>query len=252
MRRVQHPPPRALRGLAAGWLSVWLLVPAAAPASTLAQGEWSAALQPEAATQSPPSPPPPPSPAEGATPGLPEPPAPSTPSTPPAPPADVPPQFVPAHPPAQAPSDAALEPLRAAHRSARAAILMSLPVPGWGQLYADSPFWASVAYGTQMWFLGNILLEQRRLERQKAARDREPLGSDNRELREAYIQEHHERIRDFIWWSGGALLVIALDSYVSVALADFDHPGVPTPDLDHPWPDQQHGGGLALQLHWRF
>ena len=38
-----------------------------------------------------------------------------------------------------------LDRLRAEHRSARKAVVMSMVFPGWGQLYADSPFWASLA-----------------------------------------------------------------------------------------------------------
>jgi len=100
--------------------------------------------------------------------------------------------------PAQAQDDADLEPLRRAHRSAKAAILMSIPVPGWGQLYADSPFWSAVAFSAQSFYLGHVLLERRRVERQRVLRDRLEPGSLDRELRDAIVQEHWERVRDFI------------------------------------------------------
>lgn len=149
-----------------------------------------------------------------------------------------------------------LEPLRRAHRSAKAAILMSMPVPGWGQLYADSPFWSTVAFTVQSFYMGNVLLERRRAERQRVLRDRLDPGGLDRELRDAVVQEHWERVRDYIWWSAGAMLLISLDAYVSIELADFDANDPPTPDLDRDWdPGPSEGGdgaGLALRLHFTF
>lgn len=127
-----------------------------------------------------------------------------------------------------------LEGIRAAQRSRRAAVAMTAVVPGWGQLYADTPFWGAVGFGVQMFYLGNIVMERRRVEREKVARDLET-DPDRRELRTLLVAEHRERARDFSWWAGGAFLVLALDAWVSVELADFDDPGVPTPDLDAPW-----------------
>ena len=37
-------------------------------------------------------------------------------------------------------------------------------------------------------------------------------------------------MKDFVWWSGGALLIIALDAYVGAHLFNFDQDAVPVPD----------------------
>jgi hypothetical protein len=158
-------------------------------------------------------------------------------------------------PEAQAPASGGdgLEQARLAHRSTTAAILMSVPLPGWGQLYADSPFWGVVAFGAQMWFYGNIALELRRHERQRVARDAEAEGSALRERRDALITEHSERVRDFVWWAAGSLLLVSLDAYVSVQLVDFDAPEPPTPDLDRQWTlAPPRGGVVALALSLPF
>jgi len=157
-----------------------------------------------------------------------------------------------------------LDKLRAETRSARTAVLMSFPVPGWGQLYADTPFWSVVAFASQSWFLGNALMERRRLERQKVQRDRvrdalAAAGGEDGDLlnqldyRNRLVTEHRERARAFLWWAGGAYLIVALDAYVSVELATFDSDDPPTPDLDRDWTEPvDDGEELRLSLHWRF
>jgi len=146
-----------------------------------------------------------------------------------------------------------LDGLREAQRSSTAAIFMSLVVPGWGQLYADVPFWGTVAFATQMYFLGSILMESRRVERQSVRRDREAIGSTFRAARDEYVTEHRERARDFVWWSAAGFLIVALDAYVSVELAGFDDDDPPTPDLDREWTRSGGSGdGFALRLNFDF
>ena len=147
----------------------------------------------------------------------------------------------------------ALDELRRAERSGRTAVFMTMVFPGWGQLYADSPFWATAAFGAQMYFLGSILMEARRVDRASVRRDRAPEGSTERVFRDDYVVEHRERSRDFVWWSAAGFLIVALDAYVSVELADFDDPYPPTPDLDREWDDTDDAGdGVALQLDFDF
>lgn len=151
----------------------------------------------------------------------------------------------------------ALERLRRDNRSAKTAIFMSAVVPGWGQLYADSPFWSVVAFAVQMYYVGNIVMEGRRAERESVRRDREEPDSALREARTLLVTEHRERARDYVWWGAGGLLIIALDAYVSVELADFDNPYPPTPDLDKEWDREDEesspaGAGLAVRLDFAF
>ena len=155
-----------------------------------------------------------------------------------------------------------LDVMRAANRSARLAVLMSFPVPGWGQMYADAPFWSVVAFASQSWFLGSALMERRRLERQKVKRDHyralvqtdpdDQLALAELEFRQRLVDEHRERARDFLWWAGGAYLIVALDAYVSVELAGFDSDSPPTPDLDKDWEAGDDGEGASLSVHFRF
>jgi hypothetical protein len=138
-------------------------------------------------------------------------------------------------------------------RSTTAAVLMSVPLPGWGQLYGDAPFWGVVAFGAQMWFYGNITMQLRRQERQRVSRDQAPPGSAEREVRDALVTEHSERARDFIWWAAGSLLLVSLDAYVSVQLVDFDSPNPPTPDLERGLgAELPHGGVVAVTLQLPF
>ena len=142
---------------------------------------------------------------------------------------------------------------RFAERSTTAAVLMSIPMPGWGQFYGDTPFWGVVAFSAQMWFYGNIAMQMRRQERQRVARDAFEVGSPEYEFRDALVTEHSERARDFFWWAAGSLLLVSLDAYVSVQLVDFNSPVPPTPDLDQGLGSEvSHGGVVALTLHLPF
>ena len=108
-----------------------------------------------------------------------------------------------------------------------------------------------MGFSVQMYYYGRILMENRRQERQRVARDQEEPG-DVRDFRTQLVSEHGERARDFVWWSMGALLILSLDAYVSVQLSGFDNPNPPTPDLDRDWNDTGDGGGLALKLNFGF
>ncbi len=148
---------------------------------------------------------------------------------------------------------ASLEPIRRAQRSARLGVGMTMVVPGWGQLYADSPFWGVVAFSVQMFYIGSIVLEGQRADRARVRRDAQEPGTPDYEFHDDLVTEHQERRRDFAWWSAAGYFVIALDSYVSVSLADFDDPGVPTPDLDRDWTQSgASGAGIALSIDFGF
>ena len=104
-----------------------------------------------------------------------------------------------------------------------------------------------------MYFLGSILLEDQRVDRAEVRRDEFDPGSADYEFYDGLVTEHRERRRDFVWWSAAGYFVIALDAYVSVSLADFDDPGVATPDLDKELqPTRPYGEGIALRLNFAF
>jgi len=156
-------------------------------------------------------------------------------------------------PPVELTPGESLDPIRGAQRSARLGVGMTMVVPGWGQLYADSPFWGVVAFGVQMFYVGSIVLEGERMDRARVDRDRFEPGTEDYLFRDELVTEHRERRRDFMWWAAAGYFVIALDSYVSIELADFDDPGVPMPDLDKQWMRQEPSGeGVALRLNFGF
>ena len=90
-------------------------------------------------------------------------------------------------------------------------------------------------------------------DRARVERDQFEEGTEDWIFRDNLVTEHRERRRDFVWWSAAGYFVIALDAYVSVSLADFDDPGVPTPDLDRELePIRPYGEGIALGLNFGF
>lgn len=114
--------------------------------------------------------------------------------------------------------------------SATRAVMMTPLFPGWGQLYARNSWQAALGFGSEMYFWTNMLVRDRRAVR---ANDYgESLGVDdpNRVRYREIADENWEQMRDFAWWSGGVLLIIALDAYVGAHLYDFDSDPVPVPD----------------------
>ncbi|MBK7769977.1 MAG: hypothetical protein IPI48_05445 [bacterium] len=114
--------------------------------------------------------------------------------------------------------------------NATGAVVMTPLFPGWGQLYADGGWRAALAFGAEMYFWSNLLSRDRQARRDLEFADTLPEG----DLRHAFVvnlaTEHKEQMRDFVWWSGGALLIIALDAYVGAHLFNFDEDAVPVPD----------------------
>ncbi len=117
------------------------------------------------------------------------------------------------------------------------AVLMTPLFPGWGQLYADNDWRASLAFGVEMFYWTNMLSRDRRAVRARDFGQRFPVGDVNRDRYDAIAEEDWEQMRDFAWWSGGALLIIALDAYVGAHLFRFDQDPVPVPNR---W-DEQFG-----------
>lgn len=124
--------------------------------------------------------------------------------------------------------------------NATGAVLMTPLFPGWGQLYAGGGWRAALAFGTEMYFWTNLLARDRQERRDRDFADTMAPDATNRAVVEALATEHRAQMQDFVWWSGGALLIIALDAYVGAHLFDFDHDPVPVPDH---WQDVFEPGG---------
>lgn len=114
--------------------------------------------------------------------------------------------------------------------NATGAVLMTPLFPGWGQLYADGGWRAALAFGAEMYFWSNLLSRDRQARRDLDYAATLPEGDAGRDFAEALAAEHREQMKDFVWWSGGALLIIALDAYVGAHLFNFDRDAVPVPD----------------------
>jgi hypothetical protein len=110
------------------------------------------------------------------------------------------------------------------------AVLVTPLFPGWGQLYADGGWRAALAFGAEMYFWSNLLARDRQARRDLDYAGPRPAGDVRGDFARQLASEHHEQVKDFAWWSGGALLIIALDAYVGAHLFDFGHDPVPVPD----------------------
>ena len=114
--------------------------------------------------------------------------------------------------------------------SATGAVLATPLFPGWGQLYSDNFWKGALAYGTELYFWTNILSRDRQAVRARDFANTFPPDDPNYERYNSIADESWEQMRDFAWWSGGVLLIIALDAYVGAHLFNFDRDPVPVPD----------------------
>ena len=137
-------------------------------------------------------------------------------------------------------------------------MLRSLVFPGWGQLYTRNSWRAALAFGAEMYFWTNLIARDQRARRDRQFADTFEDGSVNDVYYLAVGDEDWKQMRDFAWWSGGALLILALDAYVGAHLFNFDQDPIPVPDH---WQDVfdtagsgPAGGGPGPQvtlLQWR-
>ena len=105
--------------------------------------------------------------------------------------------------------------------SPTAAVLMTPLFPGWGQLYTDGTWRAVLAFGAEMFYWSNMLQRDRKARRIRTHAETLPDGQ-RRDFYDALADEYWEQMRDFAWWSGGVLLIIALDAYVGAHLFEVE------------------------------
>jgi hypothetical protein len=110
------------------------------------------------------------------------------------------------------------------------AVVMTPFFPGWGQLYGRNSWQAALGFGAEMYFWSNMLTRDRRAVRATDYSRTYAPENPNRDRYRAIADENWEQMRDFAWWSGGVLLIIALDAYVGAHLYNFDQDPVPVPD----------------------
>jgi hypothetical protein len=141
--------------------------------------------------------------------------------------------------------------------SATTAVLMSPVFPGWGQLYAEGSWQAMVAFGAQWFFWSNMLTRDRQAVRSRDYAKTLSPGSDERAIWDFRADEYYEQMRDFAWWSGAVLLLVALDSYVEAGLYGFDDEPVPVPDrfdefFDTSLPEPPGSRGAPNLVIWQW
>lgn len=112
------------------------------------------------------------------------------------------------------------------------AMLVTPLFPGWGQLYARSGWRAALAFGAETMYWTQMIKNDRKAERWRTMEQLvDPLDAPRvRDFYTLRVTEYRERVRDFAWWSLGALLIITLDAYVDANLYGFDQDPVPVPD----------------------
>ncbi len=141
------------------------------------------------------------------------------------------------------------------------AVLMTPLFPGWGQLYTENSWRAGLAFGVEMFYWTNMLMRDRRAVRAKEFGRTFAADDPNRARYDAIAAEDWEQVRDFAWWSGGVLLIIALDAYVGAHLFHFDEDPVPVPNAWDSRFDTTVGSGpgfgegptlVVFQHAWKF
>ncbi len=110
------------------------------------------------------------------------------------------------------------------------AVLMTPVFPGWGQLYADNSWRGALSFGVEMFYWTNMLARDLRATRYRGFAATFPTDNANFGYYNDLAEENWEQMRDFAWWSGGVLLIIALDSYVGAHLFHFDEDPLPVPN----------------------
>ncbi len=110
------------------------------------------------------------------------------------------------------------------------AVLMSPLFPGWGQLYADNGWRSALSFGSQMWFWSRMITRDRRAVRSRQFAETFASDDPNYSGYNLIAEENWEQMRDFAWWSGGAMFIIALDAYVGSHLFHFEDNPVPVPN----------------------
>jgi hypothetical protein len=103
------------------------------------------------------------------------------------------------------------------YRNPQGALLRSLVLPGWGQIYNDKPI-KGLVYGiVELGLLGLVFYEDGKAEYARENYMETGLSS----WRNNY-DTHSSLRRDFIWYTAGAWVVGLLDAYVDAYLFSFE------------------------------
>jgi TM2 domain-containing membrane protein YozV len=107
-------------------------------------------------------------------------------------------------------------------KSPRVAMLSSFLVPGLGQLYNEREFWALVAAGTEFYFIGTLVAEQRQTNRWRTV-----VNATGDPLADVRFRLHRDNRTQATWLYALTALLSGLQSYVDAHMSDFDDSPLP-------------------------
>jgi hypothetical protein len=105
-------------------------------------------------------------------------------------------------------------------KSPTVALLSSMALPGLGQLYNGRKWKTAIAAGVFTYYLGTAWLERKKAQEFLVARDAFPPGSLGWKQQNLFYEFHKENAVTYVWWSGAAWLIIALDAWIDAHLYD--------------------------------
>jgi hypothetical protein len=130
-------------------------------------------------------------------------------------------------------------------------MLRSLVLPGWGQLHNGSWLKAALLGGGEVWIIGGIVEDDRRVRQLRADAERARLQGDNDGFNRA-VDAYNSRLDRLVsreWLLGGLLVYSLMDAYVDAHFKDFKVEFEHDPALPGGVPP---GGQTRLSVGWAF
>jgi hypothetical protein len=130
-------------------------------------------------------------------------------------------------------------------------MLRSLVLPGWGQLHNGSWLKAGLLGGGEVWIIGGLVEDDRRVRQLKAEAEQAKAGGDNGRYNTA-VDEYNSRLNRFVsreWLLGGLLAYTLMDAYVDAHFRNFKVEFEHDPALPGGLPA---AGQTRLSVRWDF
>jgi len=130
-------------------------------------------------------------------------------------------------------------------------MLRSLVFPGWGQLHNGSWLKATVLGGGEVWLIGGLIQDNRRVQQLKADVDRARAEADNDAYNRA-VNAYNDRLNRFVsreWLLGGLMVYTLMDAYVDAHFRDFKVEFERDPALPGGLPPARQ---TRLSVRWTF
>ena len=128
------------------------------------------------------------------------------------------------------------------------AVLRSLAVPGWGQLYNDQPVKAGVVAGLEVAWTAAAIFQFTEAGREADRAAAFPTTSDSYLAHRQNRQVHLNQGRDYLWGLGLTVFYAMVDGYVNAQLYHFDakmDAAIARDSVGKPRP------AIYLSYHWK-